>query len=392
MLTQAQQTQITTLIRSGIAALQNDRPAEARDAIQKAIRLGADNAPTWLGMGMACLAMKDYDAAEKAAETSLEREPRNPRAALIKADCLLAKGDKRSAAAYYGAAVRMRPTPEHMTPDLEPELARAETMVKDLAQQFEAHINDRLQPHLDAAPPSARGQLALDILMGRQKVYRPEPHQFFFPDLPIRNFYDEAEFDWVPALEAKTDAIRAELQALLSGSDDQFGAYVTGEADRPHYDSHGMKGNTDWGAYYLWYNGEAVADNQARCPETVAAMEAVPLLFSGRRSPNVLFSRLKPGARIPPHTGMVNTRLICHLPLIVPDGCGFRVGHETREWQEGKVWMFDDTIEHEAWNTSDQERVILLFEVWKPELSDEERQLVTEIFASVDSYESAPSA
>ena len=67
---------------------------------------------------------------------------------------------------------------------------------------------------------------------------------------------------------------------------------------------------------------------------------------------------------------MLNTRLICHLPLIVPPGCGFRVGNETREWEEGKLLIFDDTIEHEAWNESDQDRVVLIFDIWRPELSE----------------------
>jgi aspartyl/asparaginyl beta-hydroxylase (cupin superfamily) len=80
----------------------------------------------------------------------------------------------------------------------------------------------------------------------------------------------------------------------------------------------------------------------------------------------------------------VNTRLICHLPLVVPGGCGFRVGNETREWVEGKAWAFDDTIEHEAWNSSDRTRVILLFEIWRPELTEAERGLVTSMFEAID--------
>ena len=104
------------------------------------------------------------------------------------------------------------------------------------------------------------------------------------------------------------------------------------------------------------------------------------------RSPVVLFSLLKPGTHIPPHNGLVNTRLICHLPLVVPAGCRFRVGNETREWVEGQAWAFDDSIDHEAWNDSDRTRVILLFDVWRPELTAIERELVTELFAAIDAY------
>jgi aspartyl/asparaginyl beta-hydroxylase (cupin superfamily) len=115
-------------------------------------------------------------------------------------------------------------------------------------------------------------------------------------------------------------------------------------------------------------------------------MEQVPLVFSGERCPNVLFSRLKAGAKIPPHHGMINTRLICHLPVVVPAGCGFRVGNDRREWIPGKVWLFDDTVEHEAWNDAREDRVVLIFEVWKPELGEHERALVTRLLEAVDSY------
>src|SRR5207248_7160597 len=94
----------------------------------------------------------------------------------------------------------------------------------------------------------------------------------------------------------------------------------------------------------------------------------------GARTPAVLFSRLEPGAHIPPHNGMLNCRLICHLPLIVPAGCWLRVGNETREWEDGKLLIFDDSIEHEARNPSGEIRIILLFDIWRPELSEAERQ------------------
>jgi aspartyl/asparaginyl beta-hydroxylase (cupin superfamily) len=106
----------------------------------------------------------------------------------------------------------------------------------------------------------------------------------------------------------------------------------------------------------------------------------------------VLFSLLRPGAHIPPHCGLVNTRLICHLPLIVPTGCRFRVGNEVREWRKGVTWAFDDTIEHEAWNDSKETRVILLFEIWRPELTAQEREWVTQLFVGIDRYNGAPPA
>ena len=97
--------------------------------------------------------------------------------------------------------------------------------------------------------------------------------------------------------------------------------------------------------------------------------------------PSAVFSMLKAGAHIGAHTGMYNTRLICHLPLIVPPGCRFRVGNEVREWEEGKLLIFDDTIEHEAWNDGPEDRVVLVFDIWRPELTAQEKRELTLLFS-----------
>ena len=148
-----------------------------------------------------------------------------------------------------------------------------------------------------------------------------------------------------------------------------------------------MTDNPDWSAFYLWKNGAGRARERRALPADLprhGATSRSPTSPTARhRSCSRCFA---PGARIPPHSGLVNTRLICHLPLIVPPGCGFRVGNDTRTPVEGKAWAFDDTIEHEAWNNSDRARVILLFEVWRPELTEDERGLVRAMFDAIDAY------
>ena len=89
-----------------------------------------------------------------------------------------------------------------------------------------------------------------------------------------------------------------------------------------------------------------------------------------------MFSLLAPHTHIPPHVGVANFRLLCHLPLIVPNRCWFRVGAETRDFAEGESWVFDDTIEHEAKNETDRLRVILIFDLWHPDLSPAERSAI----------------
>ncbi|MBX9756727.1 MAG: aspartyl/asparaginyl beta-hydroxylase domain-containing protein, partial [Pseudomonadaceae bacterium] len=83
-----------------------------------------------------------------------------------------------------------------------------------------------------------------------------------------------------------------------------------------------------------------------------------------------------------------NARLLTHVPLIIPPDCGFRVGNTTREWVPGQAWVFDDTIEHEAWNNSDKLRVIMIFDIWHPQLSLAERSLITELTHAIYAFNS----
>ncbi|MBA3486310.1 MAG: aspartyl/asparaginyl beta-hydroxylase domain-containing protein, partial [Lysobacter sp.] len=137
---------------------------------------------------------------------------------------------------------------------------------------------------------------------------------------------------------------------------------------------------------YLWQDGQPVEEHIAHCPRTYEAIIQLDVPHITTRAPAILFSRLHPGARIPPHSGMLNTRLICHLPLIVPPGCGFRVGGEARQRKQGELLVFDDTVEHEAWNEGSSDRIILIFDIWRPELTARERRAVTALFEAVDRY------
>jgi aspartate beta-hydroxylase len=182
--------------------------------------------------------------------------------------------------------------------------------------------------------------------------------------------------------------IRDELLEVVR-DERAFQPYVQTDPSRPPNDYGALLDSLDWSAFFLIQGGTVVAENAARCPGTMQALASVPLATAPGRTPSVLFSLLRPGVRIPPHHGLLNTRLICHLPLIVPENCGLRVGNETRAWIPGQTLIFDDSIEHEAWNLSDRLRVVLLFDIWRPELSLDERDLVSAMLAAVDSYGNA---
>ena len=368
-------------------ALRKGNARAARDGFARVLAAGRGDVSSLLGMAAACRALGDHDGVISATQSLLAKEPRNLHALIFTGDAYSARGDSRTATSFYLAALKSAPPAAQLPQELIRELRR----VRDACDQASAHYRDYILDQMqkrgfDPATSSPRFAQSLDIVLGRKRIYVQEPFYYYFAGLPQIQFYDNAAFDWVAGIEAQTDAIQAELLGVLDVPG-AFAPYVTGASNRPVNGQAGMLNNPDWSAFYLWKNGERVEENAARFPQTMRALENIPLAFVPGRSPSVLFSLLRPGTHIPPHHGMVNTRLICHLPIIVPGPCRFRVGNETRHWTRGKCWLFDDTIEHEAWNDTDQARVILLFDVWKPELSQEERELVISLFEAIDAHD-----
>ena len=380
-----------SLAHAGITALGKGDASSARTAFDRIVLAGHADASIFLGVAYACSALRDHTAALVAVNAVLDLEPGNLRALIFKADYFVSLGDARAASSFYLAVVQSSPPPDQLPSDIRAEVVRAQAMCDRYAHTFEASLRTQLSAMVaTTGKASKRFTHSLDILCGKKKVFFQDPKYYYFPELPQIQFYERADFPWLDRVEAATAAIREELLEILKDGA-TFQPYVQGNANRPKSAQNGMLNNPDWSAFYLWKNGKIVAENAARCPRTIKALADAPIPQVAGRSPSILFSLLRPGARIPPHNGFVNTRLIVHLPLIVPPGCGFRVGNETRDWVEGKAWLFDDTVEHEAWNLSDQARVILLFEIWRPELTQDERVLVGAMFEAIDGQSGAPS-
>jgi aspartyl/asparaginyl beta-hydroxylase (cupin superfamily) len=384
-------TDLDQLNQEGAQALRRGDPTTARRLFERVVTARPSDVSAWFGLALACQGASDDRGMSDALDRVLSAEASHLPALLMKADHFAKVGDHRAAEAFYRAAVARAPAIEILPPELQSEVRRAQSRCADYASAYESHLRDALSAAgFEPAKSSRRFSLALDLLLGKKEVYLQTPTSFYYPELPHRQFYERSEFPWLANLEAKTDVIRQELLAVVA---DQraFRPYVRSTDRRPPAEYGGLLDNLDWSAFYLIEDGAPIASAVARCPRTMEALWAAPLAESAGRTPSVLFSLLRPGARIPPHTGQINARLICHLPLIVPDGCGFRVGNEVRRWIEGETLIFDDTIEHEAWNNSGRLRVVLLFDIWRPELSLEERKLVAATLAAVGAYDAAAS-
>jgi len=371
---------------AGADALRRGDAHTARELFLRALEGGRNDAPVLLGMAHACKALADVAGQVQVLDRLLAAEPRNILALILRADCFAAAGDTRSASSFYQGAVRLAPPAAETPPELVHDLRRARQMCEVYADQYTSYLQRSLVSRgFDPQRSSKRFAQSVDLLLGKKQLFLQQPRYYYFPGLPQIQFYDRSAFPWMDEVEAATDDIRAELLEVMKNPN-SFAPYVEGDANRPRKEQMGMLNNPAWSAFYLWKNGDVVAENAARCPKTMQALRNAPLCNVRYRSPSILFSLLQPGAKIPPHNGLVNTRLVCHLPLIVPGECVFRVGNEVREWVPGKAWAFDDTMEHEAANNSDQTRVILLFDVWRPELTEDERRLVVSMFEAIDEH------
>jgi aspartyl/asparaginyl beta-hydroxylase (cupin superfamily) len=319
----------------------------------------------------------------------LEREPRNIPALVRKGELRASSGDDRAAAAFYKAALRAAAAAQPLPGSLRPVIERAQAGMAQCEAAFEAHTENALAAAgFPAGRRPPRFQESYELMRGlrQTELQLQRPTSYYFPGLPQRRYYERPELAWASEFEAAAPAIKAELLAYLAAGEDAFSPYMVSDPTRPRSDYHGLVDNPEWSTLYIFEKGRRVPEMEARFPETLAAVERLDLPRITVRAPSILFSRLAPGARIPPHHGVMNARLVCHLPLIVPRGCGFKVGGEVREWREGELLVFDDTVEHEAWNDGSSERIILIFDVWRPEVTSDERRAITALFEVVDSY------
>jgi aspartate beta-hydroxylase len=326
--------------------------------------------------------VEEFDAIEKA----LALEPRHLSALLQKADYFEWSGDPRNAAQAYQAALDSLPPAAVIPPHLKAafEVARAKVDADRVAlgnvlEESLAAVRDR-----HGGEPQPRVDACLDTLMGKRRVYHSQPTWMYFPGLPAIEFFDRSLFPWLAPLEAASPEIRTELMRVLVSDRPGLQPYIDFPDGLPIDQFKELNRSRKWSAYFLWNQSQPNAGHIARCPITARTLEeVVPRCRVEGRAPTAFFSILDPNTRIPAHTGITNTRCTVHLPLIVPPNCGFRVGSTTREWVPDQAWVFDDTIEHEAWNLSDTPRAVLIFDIWNPLLSPAERDMIqtaTEVY------------
>jgi aspartate beta-hydroxylase len=373
------------LVNSGDAA-------GGRVLLERAVAAEKNVPALWFNLSMAYRAENNLASELAALQQALTLDPYFIHALVNKAVAFERNGQLRDAARAYRNALGTVGDARDLPASVATALAHGKILVENQQQALLDHLHAKLSTaRADvAADQLGRFDESLDILSGKKK-YQPQVPTFYaYPSLPPIAFYERTHFPWLADVESVWQTMRAELQAALA-DDAAFVPYVAHPDGAPLNQWAELNNSRKWSAYFLHNNGRRVDDHAARCPATMAALALAQQPDIAGNAPNAFFSHLLPHTHIPPHTGMTNTRLVVHLPLIVPQGCHFRVGNHTRVWEEGKAWVFDDTIEHEAHNTSDESRIILIFDIWNPLLSETERHLITQTIAAYQDYYGADS-
>jgi aspartyl/asparaginyl beta-hydroxylase (cupin superfamily) len=334
--------------------------------------------PTWFNLCQAHEMAGDLEQAMASLDRALSIDPYYVPAILKKAELLERLGRAPESLALYRAIIAASPNADSLPEPARRALAHGLELLRADDERRAAALA-RPIAEVRAAHPDAdfqRAEAYVEQRTGRRRVYVQQPIDGHFPYLPAIEFFARDHFPWLAELEARTAETRRELLALLAQGDRGFRPYVAFDPTLPANQWAELNHSRRWSAWFFWQDGVRQDENCARCPATASLLEKLPLLDLPGKGPTAMFSILEPHTRIPPHTGSNNVRTTVHLPLIVPEGCGLRVGAETRNFEEGVAWAFDDTIEHEAWNDSDAPRAIFILDVWNPLLSEAERAAV----------------
>ncbi len=330
-------------------------------------------------------------AALEAVERALALDPYFFMALLSKGAILEDLGKHRLAARAYRNAIRIAPSEPTLPVDARGALKHAREHVALNARTLADHLRQATAAQRAQAGEARleRFDESLDILAGVKAPQPQAPTMLYYPRLAAIPFFDRDHFDWLARLEAATPVVQEDLERALQDGHSALEPYIQYPPGAPVNQWAKLNHSPAWSSYFLWRDGEKQDVNCARCPQTTALLESLPMAHLPGFAPTAMFSVLKPHTHIPAHTGSANTRVIVHLPLVLPGNCVFRVGNDTRAWEMGHAWVFDDTIEHEAWNNSDETRVILIFDVWNPLLSEAERALISEMLEALRAYNAA---
>jgi aspartyl/asparaginyl beta-hydroxylase (cupin superfamily) len=387
--------EVTSANKAAMRAMAAGDMKGAQVMLLEALARDRSNISLWLNLSVVRRQLGDIDGAFEGLREVLKLDSRNFIALLMQASMLDRLGQAVPAATAYAVALAQAPPEQYLDPPTRQALARAREVHGKHVAELGKYVREHVAATSDRCTAVERRRIDsfIDTTLRTRKRYQQEPIEYYYPGLPAIEFYEREEFPWLPEFETATPSIQEELARILVEDEAGFSPYIQYEDHLPLDQWRELNKSPRWSAFHFYKLGRADEERCARAPKMMKAVRRLPQADVDLRSPTAMFSVLKPRTRIPPHTGVANFRLVVHLPLVLPAGCGFRVGGEQREWRMGEAWVFDDTIEHEAWNDSDQIRIILICDIWSPRLSAEERAAIRAVIAATDAFKgTVPSA
>ncbi|HET6804839.1 MAG TPA: aspartyl/asparaginyl beta-hydroxylase domain-containing protein [Frateuria sp.] len=347
-------------------------------------------------IGLAQLAADNLPVAAESLQETVQLAPGWFAARLYLAIALERMGEQQKALVAYFTAIQQAQaqgrwlSDETTAPALREAVKHAMRYVNSGRHQLFSQVLEPLRVRYGASALE-RVEQSLAMHLGLAPMAQPDPRQqpkfFYFAGVPSQPYYPRERFPYLDALEEATALVQRELAQVL-GNQRDLEAFLGEHSAALTQQMLSASGDASaaWDAYFFHRHGDRYDEHCARCPGTVALLDAMPLVRIRDHAPEALFSVLRPGTHILPHRGVTNTRLVTHLPLVIPPDCALRVGGETHVWREGQCVTFDDTFEHEAWNRSNQTRVVLILDVWNPDLTDVERLAVTDLVEAIGDF------
>jgi tetratricopeptide (TPR) repeat protein len=331
------------------------------------------SAPAFLRLATVKRSLGDLSGAVSAVGSAAELAPNDFLILLMLGSLRDAVGAPYRADNAYLAAVRAAPPAHYLNATVRAQLERAKKRVADSDMWLAKLAHWRAPAALGEWERERIDDLRADLISAATKGIG-EPVKFMLSDLSQTEFFEPSEFNGVADLEAETAVIAKEFAGLAEAHFEKLARLLPGR-ESPVSSAH----DGGWSMIPLVRNGSVVPEFARLCPQTMSLFAGIESPHLRGISPSLYFSVLEPHSRIDPHRGITNARLIVHWPLIVPPACGIRVGSQRRQWVPGTALIFDDMIEHEAWNDSDEIRVVLIADLWRPELSRAGRTAVKEL-------------
>jgi aspartate beta-hydroxylase len=376
-----------------LSAMRRGQPRRALELLQRAVQSDSQDALSQHHLGRALDASGDAAAALAAHESAVRLRPDFSVGRLYWADSLeRAQHIDQAVIQYVRALEDAQKAGRWLSPDTTPPVLRPliEHAVVLVRQHRNQAFSRLFEPLVDRFGADSLTRIAqtLRVYFKQETAVssdqRQRPTFMFMPGLPATPYFDRALFPWIKDFEHETVNIQAELRALLPHPEGSERVFTSEALEKENL--RGAGAPPSWTGYYFYRHGERRDDNCAACPATARALDPLPLARVRGHGPEVLFSVFTPGTHLLPHRGVTNTRVVGHLPLIIPEDCALNVGGELHAWTEGRAVVFDDTYEHEAWNRSTGTRVVLIFDLWNPYLTDIERLAFADLIAAIGDF------